>query len=174
MVFLKNKHFVMAMVIAPVLAVIAYFVTDNVVSPPPQAAQPGESYKLAAKSNCRYQSGICTLNNGDIEVHLRAERLSERTVLLALSSGLEIQNALISVATSDNATTPAAMNPPSDTAGPAADNQWQLQVEIDEPEKCTVRLAMNIADAIYYAEMPAVFVDYETAFSRENFSPGKG
>lgn len=178
--FLKNKHFIMAMVIAPVLAVIAYFATDYVVSEPPQEARPGQSYKLAAKSNCRYQSGICTLNNGDVELRLRAERLSERTVLLALSSGLEIQNALISIASSNSATSPTAMSaptamsPPEVNSGPAVEKQWQLQVEVDEPEKSNLRLAVNIAGATYYAEIPAVFIDYETTFSRENFSPGKG
>lgn len=172
--FLKNKHFIMAMVIAPVLAVIAYFATDYVVSEPPQEARPGQSYKLAAKSNCRYQSGVCTLNNGDVELRLRAERLSEHTVLLALSSTLEIQNALISIATSDNATSPTAMSPPEANSGPAAEKQWQMQVEVDEPEKTKVRLAVNIAGATYYAEIPAVFIDYETTFSRENFSPGNG
>ena len=172
--FLKNKHFIMAMVIAPVLAVIAYFATDYVVSEPPQEARPGQSYKLAAKSNCRYQSGVCTLNNSDVELRLRAERLSEHTVLLALSSTLEIQNALISIATSDNATSPTAMSPPEANSGPAAGKQWQMQVEVDEPEKTKVRLAVNIAGATYYAEIPAVFIDYETTFSRENFSPGNG
>lgn len=176
----------MAMVIAPVLAVIAYFATDYVVSEPPQEARPGQSYKLAAKSNCRYQSGVCTLNNGDVELRLRAERLSEHTVLLALSSTLEIQNALISIATGDSATSPTAMSastavsastamsPPEANSGSAAEKQWQLQVEVDEPEKTKVRLAVNIAGATYYAEIPAVFIDYETTFSRENFSPGNG
>ena len=89
--FLKNKHTVMAMIITPMLAVIAYFATDHLVSEPPQEARPGQSYKLAAKSNCRYQSGICTLKNGDVEVRLQAERLDEHRVMRTLNSGLVIQ-----------------------------------------------------------------------------------
>lgn len=166
--FLKNKHFVMALLIAPVLAVAAYFATDQVVSEPPRLAKTGQSYKLAARSNCRYQSGICTLKNGDVEVHLQADRVDEHRVTLSLNSALTIQKALISVATEENTPTPEAMT------GPLAENQWQLQVEIDRPEKSTMRLALSIAGATYYAEIPAVFVDYETSFSRENFSPGKG
>jgi len=31
-------------------------------------------------------------------------------------------------------------------------------------------MALSIADAMYYAETTAVFIDYETSFSRDNFS----
>lgn len=55
---LTNKHVVIAMLVAPVLAVIAYFAVDASVSEPPKAAQPGQSYPLAVRSNCRYTSGF--------------------------------------------------------------------------------------------------------------------
>lgn len=152
----------MAVLIAPVLAVIAYFAADHMVSEPPVQAQQGQSYKLAAKSNCRYQSGTCTLKNGDVEVHLRAERLDEQRVVLTINSAMDIQKALLSVATGENASPPKAMEPAGD--------DWQLQVDIDQPELTTVRLALGIAGSTYYSEIPAIFVDYVTTFSRENFS----
>ncbi|NOQ87942.1 MAG: hypothetical protein GQ550_03380, partial [Gammaproteobacteria bacterium] len=55
MQILKNKHLILAMFVAPVLAIIAYSSVDTIVSEQPQAAMQGSSYKLAAKSNCRYQ-----------------------------------------------------------------------------------------------------------------------
>ncbi len=39
---LTNKHVVIAMLVAPVLAVIAYFAVDASVSEAPKAAQPGK------------------------------------------------------------------------------------------------------------------------------------
>lgn len=164
MKFLKNKHIVLATVIAPVLAIIAYLATDYVVSEPPQRAQQGQTYKLAASSNCRYQSGMCTLKNGDVEVHLQAERLDEKSVKLTLNSTLDLQKPLVSIATGENASPPIAMQQLDEGDG------WQLQVDVNQPELSTVRLALGVAGSTYYAETPAVFIDYVTTFSRENFS----
>ena len=96
MQILKNKHLILAMFVAPVLAIIAYFSVDSIVSEKPQAALQGSSYKLAAKSNCRYQSGNCTLKNGDIEVQIRARRIAGKEIELSMFSELPVQNAIIS------------------------------------------------------------------------------
>lgn len=61
----KNKHFILALLIAPILSIIAYFGTDMALSEKPHAAKEGETYKLASKSNCRYTSGLCDMENGD-------------------------------------------------------------------------------------------------------------
>lgn len=165
MQILKNKHLILAMFVAPVLAVIAYFSVDYVVSEKPQAASQGRSYKLAAKSNCRYQSGACTLENGDVEVFIRAQRISDKQVELIMHSTLPIQQAIISYVTENIASEPLQMNTTA-----AEIKSWQVRLNLPDPEKSTLRLALNIANSSYYAEMTAVFIDYETSFSRENFS----
>lgn len=58
------------MLIAPILALIAYFGVDYMVAERPHAAQSGTSYPLVAKSNCRWTSGLCTLENADVELNL--------------------------------------------------------------------------------------------------------
>ena len=165
MQILKNKHLILAMFVAPVLAIVAYFSVDHVVSEKPQAALQGNSYKLAAKSNCRYQSGICTLKNGDIEVHLMARRVGEQGVELTMHSELPIQNALVSYVTEHISSEPEYMN-----ATTADMDDWSVTLYLDDPEKSTLRLALSILDSTYYAETTAVFIDYATVFSRENFS----
>ena len=162
---LKNKHLILAMFVAPVLAVIAYFAVDYVVSEKPRAADPGSSYKLAAKSNCRYQSGNCTLENGDVEVHIQARHSDDTRVDLNMRSELPIQNAVISYVVDGVASEPLRMDKGSEET-----DGWHATIFLDEPGKSTLRLALNIADTLYYAETSAVFVDYETSFSRENFS----
>jgi hypothetical protein len=164
MQFLKNKHLILAMFVAPTLAIIAYFGVDYVVSEKPQAALPGKSYKLAAKSDCRYQSGSCILENGDIEVHLRAERIDENRVGLTLSSVTPIQNALISFVTEGAESEPVLIAKKPDTA-----DAWYVILPLDKPEQSSLRLVLNIAGSMYYAETTAIFVDYMTSFSRENF-----
>jgi hypothetical protein len=162
---LKNKHLILAMFVAPLLAIIAYFSVDYIVSEKPKAAQQGGTYKLAAKSNCRYQSGVCTLKNGDIEVKLHARRIDERMVELNMYSELPIQNAIISYVAGEFTSEPVAMNTESAAAG-----DWYVTLELSDPENSQLRMALSIADAMYYAETTAVFIDYETSFSRDNFS----
>ena len=156
---------ILAMFVAPVLAIMAYFSVDTIVSEKPQAALQGSSYKLAAKSNCRYQSGVCTLKNGDIEVQLRARRVGDKAVELTMFSELPVQNVLISSIAENITSTPEHMN-----ATTAEKKNWQVTLYLGDPEKSTLRLALTISDSMYYAENTAVFIDYETSFSRENFS----
>ena len=162
---LKNKHLILAMFVAPVLAIIAYFSVDYMVSEKPQAAMQGRTYKLAAKSNCRYQSGVCTLKNGDIEVQIRARRVDQKAVELNMHSELSIQKAVISYVADDIASDPVMMNTSSTDV-----SDWQVRLNLPDPQNTQLRLALNIADSMYYAETTAVFIDYETSFSRENFS----
>lgn len=161
---LKNKHLILAMFVAPALAIIAYFAVDHVVSEKPSAAQEGSTYKLVAKSNCRYQSGLCTLKNADVELVIRAKRIDERSVELVLSSELEIDNVLISLANSEADARPVQMQ--------VKDGQSDVlhaTFENFDPDRSVLRLAAGIAGSMYYAETTAVFVDYETTFSRDNF-----
>jgi hypothetical protein len=162
---LKSKHMILAMFVAPVLAIIGYFSVDYIVSEKPQAAQQGSTYKLAAKSNCRYQSGACTLRNGDIEVHIRALRIDAETVELTMHSELPVQQAILSYVSDDFQSAPAQMSMTS-----AETNDRHIVLHLGDPEKSKLRFALNISGVMYYAETTAVFVDYETSFSRDNFS----
>jgi len=162
---LKNKHLIVAMLVAPVLALIAYFAVDYVVSEKPSAAKEGSTYKLAAKSNCRYQSGLCTLKNADIELVIRANRIDERTVELVLTSELEVDNVLISLVNTDADAQPVQMQ-----AKAGQSDVLHATFDNFDPNRSMLRLAAAIAGSMYYAETTAVFVDYETTFSRDNFT----
>ena len=162
---LKNKHLVLAMFVAPVLALIAYFATDYVVSEKPHAVQQGNSYKLAARPNCRYQSGQCTLHNGDVEVNVRIERITGSLNELILQANMPLQNALVSFVVGDDETEPVAMQ-----RAVSEENTWRARFELVDPEKSGLRLALELSGSLFFAETPAVFIDYDTSFSRENFS----
>jgi len=162
---LKNKHMVLAMFVAPVLAIIAYFATDYVVSEKPHAARQGTSYKLAAKSNCRYQSGQCTLHNGDVEVNVRAERITGSLIELSLQANMPLKNALVSSVVADEETDPLVMQP-----AVSEENTWRAKFDIVDAQKSTLRFVLELSGLLFYAETPAVFIDYDTSFSRDNFS----
>ncbi|WP_075187090.1 hypothetical protein [Teredinibacter haidensis] len=162
---LKNKHLILAMFIAPILAIIAYVAVDYRLSETPTAAVAGDSYKLAAKSNCRYKSGVCTLHNADIKLTLSAERKSATEVVLSIAANLPVQKILIAVYDGSGDAPPTDMQPLSaDWTG------WTKTVRIEEPQSSSLRLVVNIDGATYFAETSAVFVDFETGFSRDNFS----
>ncbi len=162
---LKNKHLILAMFVAPVLAIIAYFATDYAVSEKPQQAQQGNTYKLAANSNCRYQSGQCTLQNGDVEINVTVERITESLVEMTLRCNIPAQKVLASLVGDNDTEQPVAMQ--SDAAEKTV---WHAQFNIADPEKAQLRLAVELSGALFYAETPAVFIDYSTTFSRDNFS----
>ena len=163
--FLKNKHVILAMFIAPLLAIIAYFATDHIVSEKPHKVQQGQTYKLAGNPNCRYPSGRCTLRNGDIEVNIRLERISDAAFKLVMQSNTPVQHALASFATESREPQPKTLY-----LSAAEADTWNAEFRQADVENSTMRLVLEISDSVFYAETPAVFVDYETTFSRENFS----
>ena len=57
MSFFKNRHLVIATLMAPVLALISYYAVNALVSETPHAAKAGQSYQLAEKPNCRRGGG---------------------------------------------------------------------------------------------------------------------
>jgi hypothetical protein len=162
---LKNKHLILAMFVAPVLAIIAYFATDYVVSEKPHQAQQGNTYKLAANPNCRYQSGQCTLQNGDVEVRVTVERITASLIELTLRSSMPAQKVLASFVEDNDTAQPQAMQ-----SVDAENTVWHAKFNISNPETAQLRLAMELSGALFYAETPAVFIDYSTTFSRDNFS----
>lgn len=78
----KNKHVVVALLVAPILAILSYFAVDHLVGEKPKAAQQGASYPLVARSNCRYNSGLCGLHNGEFKAVIEgAEGVPGRVLL---------------------------------------------------------------------------------------------
>ena len=49
-------------------------------------------------------------------------------------------------------------------------NVWSGTFDVADPEKSNLGLVLEISGSVFYAETPAVFIDYKTTFSRENFS----
>ena len=63
-----NKHVIVALIVAPVLSVLAWYAVGSFTGEQPTPAEPGQSYPLVEKSNCRYPSGECELENEDFSV----------------------------------------------------------------------------------------------------------
>lgn len=158
MSLLANKHFKLALVVAPLLGIVTYIGIDYSLSERPAAAAEGRSYPLAAKSNCRYESGHCTLKNGDIQLDVGARPLGKATFEVTVKSEIALQTAVLSISQDPIFPAPEAMHK-LDSGG----NQWRTIVGLKEPALGQMRLAVSIAGTTYFAETSAIFVEYKTA-----------
>lgn len=102
-----KKHVIAAMLIAPILALIAYFGVDYLVREKPLEIQPGGHYKLNVKPNCRWDSGRCTLANADVEFNLSYARS-----VVQIQSAVAAEQILVALARTreTDATTPVPLS----------------------------------------------------------------
>ncbi len=150
----SNKHVVVAILVAPVLAIMAWFAVDYVVSERPHAARPGDTYPLIAKSNCRYDSGQCDLKNGDFELSLRSIDVAAEAVAVELRSRFPLQQATIGYIDERAAALPTRMK----STDPGA-TLWSGALALPSSDASTIGIAVTAQGATYYAEIPAVFLD---------------
>ncbi len=92
-----NKHVIIAMLVAPLLAVMAWFGVGYLTAEKPGPAQPGQSYPLVEKSNCRYDSGFCDLENEEFKLVLSLVEDSPGSVL-QLDASHALDSVLLAVA----------------------------------------------------------------------------
>lgn len=88
-----NKHVVVALIVAPILSVLAWFAVGNLLGEEPTPAKAGQAYPLVAKSNCRWPSGACDMENEEFRLRLRFTDAGG----LELSSAYPLQGVLVSV-----------------------------------------------------------------------------
>lgn len=157
----KNKHLIVALLIAPILSLIAYFGTDIALSEKPHAAKEGESYKLASKSNCRYTSGLCDMENGDFKVKFRSENLTKDSLELSLNAAYPLEGVKVSlVADQEKNAQPVDM-----TRADQAGQNWYITLPKPKSAESWLRVVIQSNGTLYYGETQTAFVKYETLFT---------
>lgn len=149
----KNWHVIIAMIVAPILAVLAWFAVDYFVAERPHAAEEGAAYTLIAKSNCRYDSGQCDLENSDFKLSIRPMSISANSVQLEMTSAFALQSATLGLV---NDGAPAAPSPMNATNAEAL--HWTTRIDRPAGESSTIRVAVTADGATWYAEVPTVFL----------------
>ena len=152
----KNKHVVVAMLVAPVLSILAWLAVDYFVGERPHAAKPGDAYLLVAKSNCRYDSGQCDLANEDFEISLRATRIGAARMTLEALSKFPLQQSTIGLVESGIEDSPLPMTEMDTSA-----KRWAATLSRPESEEATLRVAVLAQGVTYYAEVPVTFLQLE-------------
>ena len=157
----KNKHFLIALLIAPILSLIAYFGTDMALSEKPHAAKEGETYKLAAKSNCRYTSGLCDMTNGEFKVQFRSEKLTAQGLDLSLKAAFPLEGVKLSIVDSQEQNAQPIEMASTDSTG----QHWAISLPKPNSAESWLRVAIQAEGTLYYGETQTAFVKYETLFT---------
>ena len=147
-----NKHVIVAMLVAPVLAILAWFAVDALVGERPHAAREGAAYRLVEKPSCRYASGMCELENADLKISLRPESLSADSMSLALGSSHALDSAVLQLV-QNGAGDPQTMSA-TDESGTA----WLAVLPRPEQHDATLRVAVTARGTTWYGEVLTVFL----------------
>ncbi len=149
----KNKHIIIAMLVAPMLAIMAWFAVDYFVAERPQAAEPGGVYPLVARPNCRRPSEGCELVNADFEITVTVTTYTTASADVEVTSQLPLAQATVSIA-NDNVDAGAP------TVLERADEQglrWRGTVNGRLEEDSELRVAVGANEATFYGEVPVTF-----------------
>ena len=158
----KSKHLIVAMLVTPVLSILAYIGTDMALSEKPHAAKKGEAYKLLSKSNCRYTSGLCDMQNGEFKIQFRSESVTDEQLYLSLTSKLPLQGIKLSLVEDLEATgTPVSMEQIDDS-----NLNWKINLPAPTSEDNWLRVAAQASDTLYYGDTQTIFVTYETLLNK--------
>ena len=150
----KNKHVVVALIVAPILSILAWFAVGHLVGEKPQAAKEGDIYTLVARSNCRYASGSCDLHNSDFKLTLEPDMLAASSVALTMTASHSLQSAALGLVDSGSADAPAPM-----TATGENGKTWQGLIPRPSSPDAVIRVAVTAQGATWYAEVPTVFLE---------------
>lgn len=158
MSILTNKHFVIALIVAPILAVISYFAVDAVVAEKAQSPLSGQSYQLVAQSNCRYNSGRCVLKNGNFELKLKANWVQEGRLNLVLESEHPLDGVKLATAQANGSEEAPERMEMLDAQG----QRWKIEIDSLTPEQDRLQLVARANDALYFADASMAFTLAET------------
>jgi hypothetical protein len=150
----KNKHVVIALIVAPILAVLAWIAVGQIAGEKAHVAKPGAAYPLVARSNCRWESGECELVNNDVKMTIVPLELGTQSTRLSLDSEFPLAEATFALLTGGNEVVAKAEHDAS------LDAAAQMTVTIPafaDPE-AMLRVAVTVQDSLYFAEVPVVFM----------------
>ena len=150
----KDKHVVIALIVAPILAVIAWFGVDYIVAEKAQPAEPGSMYPLVARSNCRYDSGSCDLVNNDFEITLRPIDLRSDRTIISVESDFQLQQASLALVMNGKET--AGRGAATET--PEGETVWIVDIPVAAEPEAMLRVAVTAQDSVYFIEGPVTWM----------------
>jgi hypothetical protein len=148
-----NKHVVIALIVGPVLAILAWIGVGQIAGEKATAAVFGKSYPLVEKSDCRYESGHCKLENEDFKLVLHVERRGVVSVLV-LKSAHVLEGVLVSVAAPGSETIPSAMR-----VSDAQSTKWVISLKDVPTPAQRLYLVASSGGVQYFGDVATQFIE---------------
>jgi hypothetical protein len=149
-----NKHVIIALLVAPILAIIAWFGVDYLVAEQAQPAEQGTMYPLVARSNCRYDSGQCDLANSDLKISIRPIDLQSSRTILSLESEFVMEQVRFALVFGAD----EVLGNAASTQTPEGDTLWVINIPAHADPDAVLRVAVTVQQSVYFAEVSVVFM----------------
>ncbi|MBM69851.1 MAG: hypothetical protein CME43_10280 [Haliea sp.] len=149
---LSNRHVIIALLVAPLLSIGAWFAVGQLVGEQPHLAEAGRDYPLIAKSNCRYDSGRCALTNGNLELEIDVQARSSGWQL-RLQASHPLEGAVVAIEEAGSTAEPRAMRP--DESSP---QRWVLNLPALPGEGARLQLVAAAGGSRYFADTGSDFL----------------
>lgn len=150
MVF-TNKHAVTAMIVAPLLAIMAWFGAGQFAGETPEAAVPGQAYPLMEQSNCRYASGACDVENETFRLRLTAAVVGGSELLL--TSAHPLDGVVVGIGLPEEETQPDTMR-----AVDSERREWRVKLDAAPMPAQRIRLVAMALGSSYFADVDTAFL----------------
>jgi hypothetical protein len=147
-----NKHVIIALIVGPVLAILAWIGVGQIAAEKAAVAVAGQSYPLVENSDCRYASGHCKLDNEDFKLVLTLEQRGIDR-LLVLKSEHALEAVLLAVAEPGSETGPAAMR-----ATDAQNVEWIMSVAQVPTAQQRIYLVASSGGVQYFGDVATLFI----------------
>jgi len=148
----SNKHVIVALIVGPVLAILAWLAVGEIAGKKAMVALVGGSYPLLEQSDCRYPSGHCKLENENFKLVMT---LVQRGVdfVLVLSSVYPLDGVMISVGDVDDELRPVAMHP-----GNMGNKEWVISLHGVPGPGERIHLVASSAGTQYFGDAATLFI----------------
>lgn len=154
---LSNKHMIVAVIVAPLLAVMSYYGIGYLFGEKPQVAREGQSYPLVEMPNCRWESGRCGLQNADFELELSVSARSAEGLEIRLESAYPLEGVMLALAPAGgDAPTPQPMRQ-ADREGLA----WTADIERPDPAQDRLQLVAAANHSYWFGDVATLFTTTE-------------
>ena len=147
-------HVAIALIVAPILAILAWFAVGEIAGEEAKVAEPGAAYPLVARSNCRWASGECELHNNDLEMTILPLELGAQYTRLSLDAEFPLAQATFALLV--NGREVAA--PAEHDTSPDAPAQMTVTIPAFADPEAVLRVAVTVQESLYFAEVPVVFM----------------
>jgi hypothetical protein len=155
----KNRHVVVAALVAPVLAVTSYYAIDYFYGERPHAAREGENYPLVEKPNCRYASGVCGLRNADFVLDLTATDADSGGTVLHLVSAFPLEGVKVALASPGSTPRPPEDMKPEDELR----RNWAIELPLPDPERDRLHLVASAGGTLYFGDAAMLWMTQDTS-----------